>query len=367
MKRMTAWLLSAALSASLLAMPASAVTLTDIQGHWAQTSVEQVAQWGLFSGNEQGQFLPDNTMTRGMFVAVLERTAKLLGVYEAPAETVPFADVKETDYYAAASTWARAEGLVTGVGDNLLAPATPISRQQMCAMMARFLELCVGMDLSAQTQQAPAFLDQSDIADYAAESVAACAALGLVQGVNVDGGVAFQPLRSATRAAVAVVLERLVNLVQQPEQPGETQEPGQTEEAGEPGGGGGAGGGETTDPNEPSEQEKEEEAQMADYLQIMLDSYENSAYLPTTDQEVQDTMKILMNTIRDALVERKGGQFLDRDFIQKHYADEIDQFKSEYDALTDEQLNQLNNVIIRLAETEQIYFVLDYFGVSIDA
>lgn len=358
MKRFTCWLLTVALTVSLLALPASAVEFSDIQGHWAQTSMEQVAQWGLFSGNQNGEFLPNNTMTRGMFVAVMERTAKLLGVYQAPTNPVPFDDVKETDYFASASTWAREVGLVTGVGNNQLAPNTPISRQQMCAMMARFLEKCVGLDLSAYTGKGNTFLDQSSIASYALKSVEACVALGLIQGYSVSGGVEFRPQNSATRAAVAVVLERLVNVVQK--QPGEVEQPGEVQQ---PGGAGG----EQTPPEsqEPTEQEKADEAKMAGYLQTMLDNYRNSTYLPTTDQAVQDCMAILMDAISDALAQRQNGQFLDRDFIREQYADEIDQLKTQYDQLTKDQLNQINNAIVKLGDTEEIYFVMDYFGVSI--
>lgn len=371
MKRFTCWLLTVALTVSLLALPASAVEFSDIQGHWAQTSMEQVAQWGLFSGNQNGEFLPNNTMTRGMFVAVLERTAKLLGVYQAPTNPVPFDDVMETDYFASASTWAREVGLVTGVGNNQLAPNTPISRQQMCAMMARFLEKCVGTDLSSN-QQESAFLDQNSISSYAVTSVNSCVALGLIQGYTVSGGMEFRPYDSATRAAVAVVLERLVNLIQKQsgevEQPGDTQQPGGTGDAGDAGGaggaGGGAGGGAQT-PEEPTQQEKEDEAKMAGYLQIMLDNYHNSAYLPTTDQAVQDCMAILMDAISDAMVQRRNGQFLDRTFIRENYADQIQQLKTEYGKLTEDQLNQINNAIVKLADSEQLYFVMDYFDVSL--
>lgn len=358
MKRFTCWLLTAALTVSLLVLPASAVEFSDIQGHWAQSSMEQVAQWGLFSGNQNGEFLPNNTMTRGMFVAVMERTAKLLGVYQAPTNPVAFDDVKETDYFASASTWAREVGLVTGVGDNQLAPNTPISRQQMCAMMARFLEKCVGMDLTSDQQQESSFLDQNTISSYAVSSVASCVALGLIQGYSVSGGVEFRPYNSATRAAVAVVLERMVNLIQ--EQSGETEQPGG---AGGSGGAGGGGGAET--PQGPTQQEKEDEAKMAGYLEIMLDNYRNSTYLPTTDQAVQDCMAILMDAISDALVERRDGQFLDRDFIRETYADQIEQLKTEYGKLTEDQLNQLNNAIVKLADSEQLYFVMDYFDVSL--
>lgn len=75
-------------------------------------------------------------------------------------------------------------------------------------------------------------------------------------------------------------------------------------------------------------------------------------------------MAILMEAISDALVQRQNGQFLDRTYIQTQYAPQINQLKTEYDKLTEDQRNQINNVIVRLGETEQIYFVMDYFGVS---
>ena len=358
MRRFTCWLLTVVLTASLLALPASAAEFSDIQGHWAQSSMEQVAQWGLFSGNEKGEFLPNTTMTRGMFVAVMERTAKLLNVYQEPADPVPFSDVKASDYFASASTWARAVGVVNGVGDNQLQPNASISREQMCAMMTRFLEKCVGMDLSAYTKEGDTFQDQSAIASYAQKNVEACVALGLIQGYPVSGGVEFQPKSSATRAAVAVVLERLVNVVQkQSEQPGQPQQPG--------GIGGGSIGGQTPPATqEPTEQEKADEAKMAGYLQTMLSNYRNSTYLPTTDRQVQDCMAILMGAISDALAQRQNGQFLDRAFIQEHYVAQIQQLKTAYDQLTEDQLNQINNVIARLGESEEIYFVMEYFGVS---
>ena len=118
-------------------------------------------------------------------------------------------------------------------------------------------------------------------------------------------------------------------------------------------------------PQGPTQQEKEDEAKMASYLQIMLDNYRNSTYLPTTDQAVQDCMAILMDAISDALVQRRNGQFLDRTFIRENYADQIDQLKTEYGNLTEDQLNQINNAIVKLADSEQLYFVMDYFDVSL--
>lgn len=350
------------LAAGLLTVPASAVEFSDVQGHWAQSAIQQVTDWELFTGNDKGEFMPDETMTRGMFVTVMERCAKMLDVYQQPEQTATFTDVQPSDYFASGASWAQANGLVTGVGGGRFAPNDPITREQMCVIMDRFLRTFTDYDLDAYLTVQNAFLDKKDIGDYAMQSVDLCVALGLIQGVSVEGGVVFQPVQPATRAAVAVILGRLVPVFKElppvPEQPGEG---GGTE-----GGGTEGGGQEPTDPEGPTDQEKADEAKMAEYLQIMLDNYNNSSYLPTTDQQVQDCMAILMGAISDALVQRQNGQFLDRAFVQEHYADQISQLHTEYDKLTEDQLNQINNVIVRLGDSEQIYFVMDYFGVSMD-
>lgn len=362
MKRFSCGLLAVVMAAGLLTVPASAVEFSDVQGHWAQSAIQQVTDWELFTGNDKGEFMPDETMTRGMFVTVMERCAKMLDVYQQPEQTATFTDVQPSDYFASGASWAQANGLVTGVGGGRFAPNDPITREQMCVIMDRFLRAFTDYDLDAYLAVQNAFLDKKDIGDYAMQSVDLCVALGLIQGVSVEGGVVFQPVQPATRAAVAVILGRLVPVFKElppvPEQPGEGggTEGGVTE----------GGGQEPTDPEGPTDQEKADEAKMAEYLQIMLDNYNNSSYLPTTDQQVQDCMAILMGAISDALVQRQNGQFLDRAFVQEHYADQISQLHTEYDKLTEDQLNQINNVIVRLGDSEQIYFVMDYFGVSMD-
>ena len=362
MKRFSCGLLAIVMAAGLMTIPASAVEFSDVQGHWAQSAIQQVTDWELFTGNDKGEFMPDETMTRGMFVTVMERCAKMLDVYQQPEQTATFTDVQSSDYFASGASWAQANGLVTGVGGGRFAPNDPITREQMCVIMDRFLRTFTDYDLDAYLTVQNAFLDKKDIGDYAKQSVDLCVALGLIQGVSVEGGVVFQPVQPATRAAVAVILGRLVPVFKElppvPEQPGEG---GGTE-----GGGTEGGGQEPTDPEGPTDQEKADEAKMAEYLQIMLDNYNNSSYLPTTDQQVQDCMAILMGAISDALVQRQNGQFLDRAFVQEHYADQISQLHTEYDKLTEDQLNQINNVIVRLGDSEQIYFVMDYFGVSMD-
>ncbi len=358
MKRFTCGLLTAALTAGLLAMPAAAKDFSDIQGHWGQSAIQQVTDWGLFSGTGEDTFSPDLTMTRGMFVTVMAQTARMLQVYQEPAQEAGFEDVSDADYYADAAAWAKENGLVAGVDATHFGPNSPISREQMCVIMGQFLKKFTEYDLTAYQQRENAFLDKAEIADYARESVNLCVSLGLVSGVPADGGVDFQPRMPATRAAVAVVLGNLVAVTEKlPELPPEPEQPEQ------PGGGPGGGTGEVPG-GEPTEEEKAEEAKVAEYLQVIVESYSNSQDVAYAEPVVKDALKILMGCIEDALARRDKGQFLDRAFVQQQYAGEISRLKSVYDSMTDEQFTSANSIVLGLASSEQLYFVLEYFGVD---
>ena len=352
MKRICCGFLAAALAAGIMLTPASAAEYQDIESHWGKSAIQQVTDWGLFNGVGDSVFAPDAEMTRGMFVTVLVRTAQHLETYKEPAQQASFADVTQTDYFANGVAWAQENGMITGVDAERFAPNDQITREQMCVIMARYLANFTGCDLSVNQKNETTFLDQTSIQDYAAQSVDVCLALGLVTGVPTSDGMEFQPAQPASRAAVAVMLERMVRVAQQfPVQPEE------------PAYGGGGGGSAEVQPGH-TEEEIAEEAEMAGYLESMLENYRNSTYLHTTDQEVQDTMALLMDCIEDALEQRSEGKFLNRSFIRKEYSQQISQLRKDYKALSEEQLNQINNVILRLGDTEEIYFVMDYFGVE---
>jgi hypothetical protein len=47
--------------------------------HWAKASIERLAKLGIIKGDEQGNFRPDEPLTRAQLAAVLDRLLKLLG------------------------------------------------------------------------------------------------------------------------------------------------------------------------------------------------------------------------------------------------------------------------------------------------
>ena len=57
------------------------------------------------------------------------------------AGDLPFADVAEGAWYAEAVRWAASEGVVEGVSDTEFAPDDTVTREQLAAILARFMEL----------------------------------------------------------------------------------------------------------------------------------------------------------------------------------------------------------------------------------
>lgn len=207
--------LSALLSVCLLlsfspaAFAATTQRFTDVPATaWYYDDVEYSAGHGYFNGTGGGAFSPDASMTRAMFVTVL---ARLDGV-SADDNVSPFDDVAAGLWYSGAVAWAAENEIVSGVGENNFAPNQPVTRQQMAALMARYLAYYAQKNSVAftATGSTAAFSDASQIASWAAEAVTLCRSYGLLSG-NPDG--TFAPAAASTRAQVAAVVHRLALLL----------------------------------------------------------------------------------------------------------------------------------------------------------
>lgn len=375
MKKIYSILLSTVLTGMLFTLPVSAAetSYTDVASDsWYAEAVDYAVENGLFTGTSESMFDPDGTMTRGMFVTALGRMAD---VSAAAPDTSVFSDVSAGAYYAPYVAWAAENNIVNGMGNGTFEPDTVLDREQMCTIFVRYLQEYLHYDTSAYENSAATFADADQISSWAVESVSIAQAMGLVQGIEQDGVIYFSPNQSVTRAAgvtIFVRVDRTVSGSTTPEEPQEPETPDQEEpqnpngSAETPGGGGGGGGGTADTPEQPSYTEEEiaEEAQVAGYLSNMCEKYPTLSYVATTDQPVQDCMNLLIECLNKALDERENGAFLSSDYVRNTYADEIEQFKSMYSALTENQKIQAQNVVGRMESEANIYIVLDYFGIS---
>ncbi len=176
------------------------VSFTDTAGHWAADDILFAAEREIFRGTGGGKFEPNGTMTRAMFVTVLWRIAG-----SPAAGSAAFDDVAADAWYADAVAWGAANDIVKGYGNGRFGPNDLVTREQMCALIVRYLDYA-GFTLPAQTDAAD-FADADAISDWAREAVGFCQTRGLVNG-RPDA--VFDPAASATRAENCAVFHRLI-------------------------------------------------------------------------------------------------------------------------------------------------------------
>jgi hypothetical protein len=165
---------------------------------WYSDGVKFTSSHELFQGTDDGGFAPEMSMTRGMLATVLHR------LENAPSATGElFSDVAGDAYYAEAIIWASANSIVNGTGDGF-APDAEINREQLSVMLYRYADATgVTVTLIAELDRFP---DADEVSDWAEEALKWAVAAGLIQGR--DSGLA--PKGTATRAEVAVILERFI-------------------------------------------------------------------------------------------------------------------------------------------------------------
>ena len=182
---------------------------TDIQNHWAADNILFVASRGLLSGTSDTTFSPNTGMTRGMFVTALGRLA---GINPDSYKTGKFTDVKADAYYAPYVNWAAQNGIMEGVTATTFAPDTNIKREQMAVIMANYAKK-LGYTVP-KTLEAVTFVDNASISSWAKDAVRAMQQAGILAGKTNNR---FDPAGTATRAEVATVLRRFVEIVIDPQ------------------------------------------------------------------------------------------------------------------------------------------------------
>ena len=193
--------------------PEPALPFDDVPSdHWSYPFVLYAYEHDLVKGVSETAFNPTGVMTRAAFVTVLYRLSPKIGADMSTAPTA-FADIGDINSeFQAAIAWAAAHGIVNGRTETTFAPRENIMRQQMCAILVRYLQDYLRYDLSAYQGDAN-FADGDSISNYAKNAVSIVQGMGIISGREVDGATVFAPTDSASRAAVVKVLSLAVQMI----------------------------------------------------------------------------------------------------------------------------------------------------------
>jgi hypothetical protein len=177
---------------------AQARTFPDIQGNWARSFIEALAERGVIKGFPDGTFRPDDPVTRAQFAAMIRQafpqTPKRQGI--------SFVDVPANYWGAEAIQVAYRTGFLEGYPNNVFNPEQNIPRVQV------LVSLVTGLELSPPAQVATIlntnFQDATQIPEFARNQVAAATLNQLV--VNYPNVALLNPNQVATRADVAAFI-----------------------------------------------------------------------------------------------------------------------------------------------------------------
>ena len=120
---------------------AEAAGFADVTDEWYATAVNWAANVGVVNGYEDNTFKPNTAITREQLAAILMNYAAYKGYdVSARADLSHYSDADSISSWANdVLLWAVAEGLLTGVTDDTIAPQAHATRAQVAAILQRFL------------------------------------------------------------------------------------------------------------------------------------------------------------------------------------------------------------------------------------
>lgn len=175
--------------------------------------MRELSKTGVVKGNDKGEALPFENITRAEATAMLMRFLGLENVLEAN-EIVHFEDVSKNDWYYSVVMSAYYYGLVKGESAHTFSPNRNVSREEFVVMAARAVELA---KLGCPNDTNMNSIDSEKISDWAKD---AYSKLGNYVETDVDGSNpenparAINPQKSATRFEVASLLRNITERCQ---------------------------------------------------------------------------------------------------------------------------------------------------------
>lgn len=177
----------------------SQTQFNDVQGHWAQPCLTQLAQQRIINGYPDGSFKPNAPITRAEFAMLLSNAFPNAPEVRSGGK---FADIPTHYWASTAIRKAYQTGFLAGYPGGVFRPTENIPRVQALVSLASGLKY-VPVHPSRETLQV-AFTDAADIPAYSQGAIAAAIENQLV--VNYPNVNNFNPNQLASRADVAAFL-----------------------------------------------------------------------------------------------------------------------------------------------------------------
>ena len=172
----------------------------DTLGHWAVKYINDSVDLGLFRGDENGNFNPEQKITRAQFITVLWRMA---GSPDMEA-THSFDDVDgQSEEFQKAIAWGHAKGYVSGISETQFDPNGMLTREAGMKMLHYYAGGKVGQETMFYNIYDQLLKDSSEISDWAKKSVYWGIYYEMISGTD---DFTISPKSPMTRAQMAKIM-----------------------------------------------------------------------------------------------------------------------------------------------------------------
>lgn len=169
---------------------------------YAETAINTLVQKGIVAGVGNGQFAPQNSLTR----AQISKMMVLSLGYELKPYTGGFSDVKTSDWFAPYVQTAVDNGLFTGYTDGSFKPNQTINRQEISAVSVR-TAVKAGVVNEAKVakfvMEKSNYTDKASVPSWAANQVAWLEAQGVFADIATT---TFEPAKTVNRGEAAAIV-----------------------------------------------------------------------------------------------------------------------------------------------------------------
>ncbi|MDW7676000.1 MAG: S-layer homology domain-containing protein, partial [Bacillota bacterium] len=202
------WLIAIILLISLMGQ---ASAFEDVNQHWAEPEIRNLASRHIIKGYSDSKFAPDQTVTRGELAALIVGALGLEEQAEIMTKANPsFSDVPATHWAKGYIEIAREYGLVYGYQDNRFGLNQGITREELVTILMRTipsLQERLDQQPFSTSSLASIFIDGDTISGWASDSLRLAYQLQLIKGYEDK---TIRPRAEVTRAQAAVMIKRLL-------------------------------------------------------------------------------------------------------------------------------------------------------------
>ena len=177
--------------------PSYTYAFTDVNGHWAEETINRLKEHEIISGYYDDTFKPDEDMTRAELVTVIDN---ILGIEHESDKYIP--DITSKDWYYSNIRKALYYGIIKGNEKGRVNPNAKVTREEAVAIISRAFQLEVDEALFISS-----YRDADRISEWARKDFISFVRKQYITGYEDNS---LKPKSNITRAEILTIIDRII-------------------------------------------------------------------------------------------------------------------------------------------------------------